>query len=99
MHRINALRAALKRENHPDWEQLYRCGVHRDTGDRRTLILAPRDSEFRSVLKDAGVTVNPIPEVKEFTIKTPSPDSVPSVDDFLSDLRDATTIPKKAPGG
>ena len=99
MHRINALRAALKRENHPDWEQLYRCGVHRDTGDRRTLILAPRDSEFRSVLKDAGVTVNPIPEVKEFTIKTPSPDSVPSVDDFLSDLRDATTVPKKAPGG
>ena len=99
MHRINALRAALKREDHPDWQQLYRCGVHRDPGDRRTLILAPRDSEFRSVLKDAGVAVNPIPEVKEFNIKTPSPDGPPSVDDFLSDLRDATTVPKKAPGG
>src|SRR5215831_18448697 len=63
MHRINALRAALKREDHADWEQLYRCGVRRDPGDRRTLILAPRDSEFRSVLKDAGIAISPIPEV------------------------------------
>jgi len=95
MHRINALRAALKRENHTDWEQLYRCGVHRDPADRKTLILAPRDSEFRSALQDAGVTVSPLPEVKEFNIKTTGPDSPPSVDDFLSDLRDATTVPKK----
>lgn len=99
MHRINALRAAMKREDHADWEQLYRCGVHRDPADRKTIILAPRDSEFRGALQNAGVALAaPVPEVSEYTIKTPkTPDAPPTdpADDFLATLREATTIPPK----
>jgi hypothetical protein len=96
-HRINALRAALKREAHSDWEQLYRCGVHRDPADRKIVILSPRDSEFRAALADAGVDVAPVPPVTEYTIKTPEGPSVAPdpAEDFLATLRDATTIPKK----
>lgn len=101
MHRLNALRAAMKREQHSDWEQLYRCGVHRDATDHKIIILSPRDSEFRAALKEAGVNIStPPPEVKEFTIKTPDPEAAPPLDpaeDFLSTLRDATAIPKKSP--
>ena len=95
MHRINALRSAMKRENHSDWEQLYRCGVHRDPTDKKIIILSPRDSEFRAPLKAAGVDlVPPIPETKEYDIKSHGPSE--PVDDFLADLRDATTVvPKK----
>jgi hypothetical protein len=100
MHRINALRAAMKREAHSEWEQLYRCGVHRDPSDRKIIILSPRDSEFRTALQDAGVTLTaPIPPISEYTIKTPKA-LAPSIDpdpaeDFLATLRDATTIPPK----
>jgi hypothetical protein len=96
-HRINALRAALKREEHSDWEQLYRCGVHRDPLDRKIVILSPRDSEFRPTLQAAGIDLSaPIPPVSEYTIKTPSiSEPLEPVDDFLATLRDATTIPKK----
>src|SRR5258705_33304 len=52
--RINALRAAMRREDHPDWHQLYRCGVHHDPDDPRILIIAPKDSEFRAALQAAG---------------------------------------------
>jgi len=90
MHRLNALRAALKREDHADWEQLYRCGIHKDILDPCTLILGPRDSEFRSAIKDAGVSLTaPIPEKVEVTV------SSDPADDFLATLRDATTVPKK----
>jgi len=97
MHRLNALRAALKREQHTDWEQLYRCGVHKDVKDKKVLILAPRDSEFRQALLDAGVDVSPPAPVTEYTIKTTSPDGPPidPAEDFLATLRDATTVPKK----
>ena len=99
IHRLNALRAAMKREEHSDWEQFYRCGVHRDPSDRKTIILSPRDSEFRSALQDAGVSlVAPVPEVSEYTIRTPEGPLAPAIDpaeDFLATLRDATTIPKK----
>lgn len=94
MHRLNALRAAMKREEHADWEQLYRCGIHKDPADRKILVLSPRDSEFRKAIAEAGVDLTaPIPETKEYEIKTPSP--LQPVDDFLADLRDATTVPKK----
>jgi|SRR5215471_9352264 hypothetical protein len=93
MHRLNALRAALKREQHPDWEQLYRCGIHKDTIDGSILILGPRDSEFRSAIAQAGVSLTaPVPERIEVTIPTAPADPA---DDFLATLRDATTIPKK----
>src|SRR6516162_8664705 len=92
MHRLNALRAALKREKHSDWEQLYRCGIHKDATDKKILILAPRDSEFRAAITAAGVTVTPPPEVSEYTIRTSVSDPA---EDFLATLRDATTVPKK----
>lgn len=98
MHRINALRAAMKREGHTDWEALYRCGVHRDQIDRTTIILAPRDSEFRGVLQAAGIPLTEaVPPVSEYKIKSPGFDE-PGVDpaeDFLATLRDITTVPKK----
>ena len=98
MHRINALRAAMKREAHQDWEQLYRCGVHRDVLDRKIIVLSPRDSEFRTTLKDAGIVLAPPAEVKEYNIKTPpAPEVLPPdpTDDFLATLREATSVPKK----
>jgi len=97
MHRLNALRAAMKREDHPDWQQLYRCGVHKDINDKKILILAPRDSEFRQALQDAGVSLTaPVPDATEYHVKTPSIDSPNDpAEDFLATLRDATTVPKK----
>lgn len=97
IHRLNSLRAAMKREQHSDWEQLYRCGVHRDPQDRAKIILAPRDSEFRAAIKESGVDLTaPVPEVSEYVIKTPAPeDRRDSADDFLATLRDATAVPKK----
>jgi len=97
MHRLNALRAAMKREDSPGWQELYRCGVHKDIKDKKILILSPRDSEFRQVIQDAGISLTaPVAPITEYTIRTPSPDS-PSdpADDFLAMLRDATTVPKK----
>jgi hypothetical protein len=97
MHRLNALRAAMKREDHPDWQQLYRCGVHKDAHDKKILILAPRDSEFRKALQDAGVSLTaPVPDIAEYHVKTPSIDAPNDpAEDFLATLRDATTVPKK----
>jgi hypothetical protein len=97
MHRLNALRAAMKREETPGWAELYRCGIHKDVHDKKILILSPRDSEFRKVIEDAGITLSaPVPPVTEYKIKTPTIDE-PSdpADDFLAMLRDATTVPKK----
>lgn len=101
MHRLNALRAAMKREQHPDWEQLYRCGVHKDVTDRRVLILQPRDSEFRQAIQDAGIPlVESPPQVSEYKVDTPEPGpdsgsgSGDPAEDFLATLRDVTTIRK-----
>src|SRR5215468_10983433 len=65
--RVNMLRAAMKREDHPDWEQLYRCGVHREPGAPNILIFSPRDSEFAETARAAGIKVEE-PEVFEFDI-------------------------------
>lgn len=96
--RINALRKALKDSAHPDWEQMYRCGVYIDPTDKCKLRLAPRDSEFRQFLQDAGVDVAaPVPTT-EVTVATPTPGVAPdAADDFLSTLRDETSIPKAEP--
>jgi hypothetical protein len=98
MHRLNALRAAMKREDSPGWRELYRCGVHRDIADKKVLILSPRDSEFRKAIQDAGIDLStPVAPIVEYTIRTPMP-GAPSGDpaeDFLATLRDATAVPKK----
>lgn len=92
-HRINHLRAAMKKENHRDWEQLYRCGVHIDSADPKVLILAPRDSEFRSALSAAQIGPEPLP-IREVSIPTPLPEDS-AVDSFLGELTTATAIPPK----
>lgn len=96
MHRINHLRAAMKKENHTNWEQLYRCGVHIDRRDPCALILAPRDSEFRAALSSANIGPEPLPTL-EIIISTPSPEqegAAPSsaVENFLSELTNLTSV-------
>lgn len=89
--RINSLRAAMKKENHPDWVQLYRCQCRREGAK---LILAPADSEFRGVLDAAGIAnVPPPPPTTTVEISTPAPGEV-SVDSLFTDLVEATTPPK-----
>lgn len=90
--RINQLRLAMKRAAHPEWEQLYRCGIHFAEGDKTTLIIGPKDSEFRSFLRKAGVDVASPPPVSEVTIHPPSSPSDP-VDEFFAELVAATTPP------
>lgn len=87
--RINALRAAMKRENHSDWVQLYRCQARRE-GCK--LILSPADSEFRSALDAAGVDTMAAPRTVEVDVATPSPDM--TIDSLFTDLVEATTPPK-----
>lgn len=87
-HRINALRAAMKREKHSDWEQLYRCGVYIDKADPKKLIIAPRDSEFRKALAAAGITnLEPLPTTEVTITSGPS-------DNFLAEIVRETAIPK-----
>jgi hypothetical protein len=94
--RINALRNAMRREKHPDWQQLYRCGVHKDTTDPRILIVGPRDSEFTQAIKNAGVKISEDPpESVSYTIDQPAPGMPLSADSFLATLRDQTTVPPK----
>jgi hypothetical protein len=94
-HRIHTLRAAMKRENHPDWQQLYRCGIYIDPKDTKALIIAPRDSEFNEALKDAGFTDIEATQKVEYTIpepKIPRPDNPADdpAESFLATLRDAS---------
>lgn len=88
--RINALRNAMRTAKHPDWENLYRCGVYPDPIDPCKLTIGPKDSEFRSILASAGIGVDtPPPEVTSVTIEEPAPGSV---DSFLADITEATSV-------
>lgn len=89
MHRFHGFRAAAKREKHPDWQEFYRCGIHKDLKDKTILILNPRDSEFNQIFKDAGIDTAPAPEVVNVKIPQPGPKTGPfdPVEDFLADLR------------
>lgn len=85
--RVNELRLAMKRENHPDWPQLYRCGAYIDKSDRRVVLLAPRDAEFLSALSAAGIGGSSLQPAD------PSlpPASEDPADAFLSDLKKDST--------
>lgn len=89
--RINKLRIAMKNAKHPDWEQLYRCGVTTDFTNPCIVVLAPKDSEFRQFLGPAGVDCAAPPPVTSVTIGESTPESV---DSFLAELSDATSIQK-----
>ena len=74
--RLHALRVAMKAADHPDWPQLYRCGVVDDPTNPNTVIVGPRDSEFRGVLSAAGIDVAAVPPITEVTIGESAPGSV-----------------------
>lgn len=66
-HRIHQLRAAMRRDKHPDWEQVYRTqvlleGPHikpgvPDPNQPQVLVVSPRDSEFNEAIQRAGVKI------------------------------------------
>lgn len=87
MSRINALRAAMRREKHPDSDRVYRAGVKIPRDNKCRVVVAPRDSEFGDFLKSAGTPIlhedPPDPSPRE----TPHPGTAPdSADSFLSSL-------------
>lgn len=91
IQRINKLRHAMRQAKHPDWEQMYRCSVTHAFGDKTTVVLAPKDSEFRSFLAAAGVDSAAPPPTTEVVVGESEPGNV---DSFLADLSAATSIPK-----
>ena len=92
--RINALRSAMRRENHSDADRLYRAGVYREGA---CVIIMPKDSEFRGVLKAAGLfNVPDAPVVQHIDVPTPRPGTEDDpANSFLASLTQATTIPPK----
>lgn len=55
LSRINALRAAMRREKHPLWEAVLRAGVRINKKENPCrVIIEPRDAEFRSALAKLG---------------------------------------------
>lgn len=98
--RINALRSAMRKEKHPDADQLYRAGARIDPTDLRTVIVSPRDSEFRSFISDAkvGITSAPptaFPEGGVPETSTPVPGVASDVaDSFLSTLSEVSPDPQ-----
>lgn len=99
-HRIHQLRAAMRRDHHPDWQQVYRAqvvleGPHvkpgvPDPNKPQKLIVSPRDSEYTQVLKDAGVEVlaqNPVDLPLDTKVLLPeATDAEDPAEAFLSKL-------------
>lgn len=93
--RINALRAAMRREKHADSDRLYRAGVRIDPQSPKTVIIAPKDSEFRDAISDAHIPTDLPPTVSEIDIPTPKPGvETDPAESFLSTLTKATTVKK-----
>lgn len=83
MSRINALRAAMRRESHPDSDRVYRAGVKIDRENRCRVIVEPKDSEFRNLLSNSS----PLAELTAQNIPVDPPGvAEDSADVFLSDL-------------
>lgn len=86
MSRLNSLRAAMKREAHPDSDRVYRAGVKINRENRCQVIVEPRDSEFRDMLSRAEVRIASA-EGPSDTAPTPRPGtSQDAADSFLSTL-------------
>lgn len=86
MSRLNSLRAAMKREAHPDSDRVYRAGVKINRDNRCQVIVEPRDSEFRDMLSRAEVRIA-LAEGPSDTTPTPRPGtSADAADSFLSTL-------------
>lgn len=85
MSRLNSLRAAMKREAHPDSDRVYRAGVKINRDNRCQVIVEPRDSEFRDMLSRAEIRIAS-PE-DPILVPTPRPGtSQDAADSFLSTL-------------
>lgn len=93
--RIHALRNAMKHAKHPDWEQLYRCGVYEDASNPCVVTIGPKDSEFHDILAEAGIPgLGDQPALTEVVIGESVPGDPGGVDDFLADLTSATDVQK-----
>lgn len=92
--RLNALRVALRKAAHPDWEQMYRAGISIDKENPRVLVIQPKDAEFRDALRAAKVQAPPDPLTSHVVVETPVPGvSRDGADDFLATLTQATEVP------
>ena len=78
VHRLNALRKALRVEKHPDAEHLYRCGIHRDKGSS-IVKLMPRDSEFAEAVSSFGA------EIIATGVALPEEETPSALENFLSE--------------
>lgn len=85
MSRINSLRAAMRREDHPDSDRVYRAGIRIDKENKCNVIVEPRDSEFGDILAKAGTELKPLFASSNPVLEKPgvAPDSA---DSFLADL-------------
>lgn len=94
--RINALRSAMRREKHRDTDQLYRAGVSIPKENPCSVVIAPKDSEFRTALKAAGLDSAPLPIERVMDVPTPQPGTEHDpANNFLASLTIATTIPPR----
>lgn len=91
--RLNALRSAMRAEKHPDADQLYRAGARIDEEDSRVVIVSPKDSEFRSFIKTAGVGAStPNYQIQsDSDLTPPTPTLGDPADSFLATLSEPTT--------
>lgn len=81
--RLNALRAAMRKEDHPLAAQVMRAGIRSPSDNACRVILAPRDSEFASALKRASVEVDLFLPRAQTPLPGTSPDPA---SDFLSTI-------------
>lgn len=90
-HRVHSLRLAMKREKHPDWMNVYRCGLTDDPSDPCVVVVGPKDAEFRKFIQDV-VPDSPAPApVTSVDVPTPPPGTV---DSFLADVMAETDVQK-----
>lgn len=92
----------MRDQNRTDWQRFYSAGLYIDPKDPRTLIIKPKDSEFKSVLDAAGVpdiaetgqdnlglgadSLRHITQGTDNKVLTPEEDKT-AIDKFLADLK------------
>jgi hypothetical protein len=74
--RFYALRKSMRNETHPQTSLAYRCSIalpSKEQDGTSILTLRPRDDEFASALRDAGISApkldgNPLNEIEESSL-------------------------------
>jgi hypothetical protein len=84
-HEINAYRAALRAQNHPDWSHFYEAGVYIDAKEPTFVIIKPKSTEWKAALDRAGVPDYTAPPEPADHTNVATSDSIPS--DFFEELK------------